>query len=477
MALRPAVTQFSLRAATISRLRPGDRYLYLRGFSSSDVNDDDNDISNNASKRTRVRQKTVTLDDFFENLGSTATARTDISSSARRRRILKGANNDVMDDVPKSARKSSLVDTLSNLQQSPPVSEGSSSLSEMSSFFDEINKVVAEKAKIENPKSAGPEPAVNQTPSQQPSILDLMSPVAKKRSDKAFDEDSYDQYMELLESIFEEPRFLRRRDRTKATDDEIQAVFQWLRSEEPTVDYNFTVLEHLNNVENDIPWDNANTKKALKADLDSQREKFLACHGWNSCQQEIATRALYRMGDLCAKRASGAPAEVAWEKLKEASLFGTKSHHIIQTYLYIISTFSTSSYSSTFSSNISFMDFLDEKEEEDENSQDLEKRTEMDTVDEKDTAEEVAILHDILFGPSEQSTAIRVRKLVSQRRAAEAETLLDGNAVRIHKHLLRSFNNSPQHSQVFFANSPFRRKSFVFEPTNPSFVVTWKIRT
>ena len=51
------------------------------------------------------------------------------------------------------------------------------------------------------------------------------------------------------------------------------------------------------------------------------------------------------------------------------------------------------------------------------------------TEDTIDVASEVALCHDFLYDPSEQSTSIRVRMLVSQGRAKDAERLLDMNTV------------------------------------------------
>jgi hypothetical protein len=171
-------------------------------------------------------------------------------------------------------------------------------------------------------------------------------------------------------------------------------------------------------------WNEEQFRIDLEGEIMAQKEKFQQQQGWNKAQYYLATRALQRLGNICAKKASGPPAEVAWEKLKEAGF--CLRQEIVQNFLYVISTFSANSYS-TFSTKGSVLDFL-EKNAEDE-SKNSAKDEPLEEEVGSDLATEVALLHDILFGASEASTSIRVRKLVSQRRAAEAEMLLDSNMV------------------------------------------------
>ena len=137
---------------------------------------------------------------------------------------------------------------------------------------------------------------------------------------------------------------------------------------------------------------------------------------------------LLNMGALCVKRATSPPLEIAWQKLKEAGYPMDKKS--LNNFLYVSSTFSTRPMETLFRKGGSVLDLLDGIDGKSEEIKDSAEETIPDENEKKiDLASEIAMCHDLLFEPSEQSTSIRVRTLVSQGKAKEAENVLNKNAV------------------------------------------------
>jgi len=421
-----------------------------------------NPVSRTTTGRSRPRSQppvksTTAMDDFFARLGTNTLNQDRRSSVTKRRNEIRPSTTDNknsiggVDSSMKPTISSSLSSTLKGLSSSSSTTttttrkeESSTKLAEMSSFFDEINRVVAENKKKEVSAMKGGMTTSTLIGSKKsnetitpPSILDLMPPDMGIRGPNAFDEQSHDEYIEILDTIIEEPKLVQRKALIRLDKDQLQSVMEWLRSEEPVVDYHFPVLAKVietSNGRNDNQWDDEQQlRKNLRREIQIQQDKFREKQGWNNSQYEVATRVLHRMGNICSKKASGLPAEIAWEKLKEMGYCNRQD--IIQNYLYVLSTFATTT-STTFStsSSGSVLDFLDttvaqeEKEGPQTSPKQPEEPSEQQTM-EDDAVTEIALLHDILFGASEASTSIRVRKLVSLKRPAEAEALLDKNAV------------------------------------------------
>ena len=148
-------------------------------------------------------------------------------------------------------------------------------------------------------------------------------------------------------------------------------------------------------------------------------------HKWDEKQYEIAVGALKAVGALCAKNATASPLDVAWCKLKEAGYKMDKE--TLHVCLYVSSTFSSRSARSLVPSNgrsvLDFLDGIESKPEPEEKSELVEENDSIDVM------LEVALCHDLLFEPSEQSLSIRVRKLVSLGEPRKAEVLLDSSFV------------------------------------------------
>jgi hypothetical protein len=341
----------------------------------------------------------------------------------------------------------------------------------MSSFFDEVNAIVAKnKAKAaaekEHQSPSSPHSSNSSPPSSsRVSVVDILPPsstttttTTTERSIDAYDEYSYDKYYDLLGETMDGPRFLRKNTRSPLDDDQAASVIQWLQAEEPVVPINLPTLQSAwkkgNNSDNDNDNEDSttssqDTSKRFRNELLNQRNLLMEHYGWNDKQYSVAVGALTNMGNLCAKRATGPPLEVAWPKLKEAGYRMDKD--TLHVFLYVSSTFSSLSSSrynqkTTRNRKHSVGSFLDDISNYNSPSTTIHSTTKNKSVvsnhpntskaDEEeddwiDVTTEVALCHDILFEPTEQSTSIRVRMLVSQGKAKEAEILLDSSMVSL----------------------------------------------
>jgi hypothetical protein len=262
------------------------------------------------------------------------------------------------------------------------------------------------------------------SPPTQRSIFDTF-PVHKPRSPNAYEEEAFDQYCEVLKQTMDNKKFLRGHTSKPLAGEKAQAVIDWLMSAEPTLECNLPLLdkaikEGLSDEELSEATD------VLRRELKSQQDTFKDHHGWDTEQYRIAVGALRNMGGICARNASAPPLDVAWQKLKEVGYKMDKES--LNNFLYVSSTFSIRSAPSYGSKRGSVLDFLgggggyDLQDETEDETEESPKET-------ADVAAEVALCHDFLFEPSEQSVSIRVRMLVAQGNARAAETLLDQNSV------------------------------------------------
>ena len=199
---------------------------------------------------------------------------------------------------------------------------------------------------------------------------------------------------------------------------------------------------------------NTSRSKRFRKELDDQRKRFIDEMGWTNKQYEVANGALVYLGTICAQTCAAKPLDVAWSKLKETGYL-MNNKDLLHNYLYVSSTFSlpkrktmmsssTTSNSGLFGDNDGFMgdkrvdgrnkssfsvlDFLNETRSSNNTNGEI---RDNDEEEEIDVSAEVALVHDFLHEPTEQSTAIHVRRLVSLGKANEAERLLDTLMVRI----------------------------------------------
>lgn len=253
----------------------------------------------------------------------------------------------------------------------------------------------------------------------------------RHRSPNAFPKESVDQYWEILEPVLLAPQ-AQKKNTSKPIPDEVAAMaFEWLRSEEPAVDIVLPSFERALSGGGE-PLQSGKShqaKEAFLAEVMRQRENFCETMGFTEEQAKMAEGALFQVTNMCAKHAKGLPMDVIWHKVKESGICYKKFLHNM---LYVSATFSTTSLSARrkrqskfghLTGTASILDALDPLPEVE--SPDMADESGMSFVDMTD---EIAIYHDLLYTPTEQSINVRVKLLVAQGKAKDAENLLDANA-------------------------------------------------
>jgi hypothetical protein len=418
-----------------------------------------NDFKN--KNNSNNKGKKLSMDEFFANLSKSKTK--DASLAGR------GSIGRQNADRPKSQEPSSIQAHHDTMERHLPTGLGRRGTSppraDMRSFFDEVTALVEKSKALQgniidssvNPRELSSLPPTDSTsqddatatespisqPKQtgRPSIFDMLPPPAKKRGPDAYEEEAFSQYSELLDTAMESPKFFRRHTKKPLTGAAAESVIAWLRAEEPVVRCNLPRLQRA--MEGGVEPQHMRTGEKstqefdlclpFRIELSEQQEKFMDHQGWTKRQYDIAVSVLANMGEMCAHRATGPPLDIAWQKLKEAGYKMDKN--ILHTYLYVSSTFSLRSARrlSSVRSVRSVLDFLDgigSSGTSEYSQETIEPDEEKDKEDEGiHVAVEAAYVHDMLFEPTEQSTIIRVRALVSQGKAKEAEWLLDSSIV------------------------------------------------
>lgn len=131
----------------------------------------------------------------------------------------------------------------------------------------------------------------------------------------------------------------------------------------------------------------------LQTQIETQKQTFLTTCHLTQRQINLVVRALTYLGDYCAKTSVYRPLLIAWDKLMEMGVVPAKQ--ALSTYLYVLSSSTTE----------------DGGEEEGE-------------YNAKAIPEEVAILHDILHQPTENTITLRIKGLVEKGDAEAAEALI-----------------------------------------------------
>ncbi|KAG7360143.1 protein-only RNase P [Nitzschia inconspicua] len=371
----------------------------------------------------KKKKKRLTLDEFFDNLskqqekqksqnGATPFNEAQISRSLRR---------------PSSLYSEPTTSSQGDASENEKKSSASTPRTDMASFFEQVDALVAKNRQLKAEQNgASPLLPFYKEKSDDDPIFDLLSPSKPK-----YDNTPHGKFLEMLDSMLEDPKFLRQHTSNPLTDEDAKPVIEWLKSTDTSVDISLDMLrEALREGNNGSPSesssDTVDSKNLFAGQLHQQRETFMKHHGWTKKQYDVASNALVRVGSLCAKLSTAPPLEVAWQKLKEAGCRMDQS--VLHNYLYVSSTFSLPSarrLSSlptrlTRNSGGSVLDFLDGLSGEPSPGTE-------ETNDSIDVAAEVALCHDFLFEPSEQTLMIHVRVLVSQGRPNEAEKLLEAS--------------------------------------------------
>jgi hypothetical protein len=257
------------------------------------------------------------------------------------------------------------------------------------------------------------------------SIPDPPSP----RDPSAFDKTASEQYLELLNPILKDDKF-RKLHTTKPIPLEVaEPVMAWLQKEEPAVLYDLPALKEalqagvtvLDKGDHGVASTDTTTgSTTLDGQLQLQRDRFCEEMGFSLKQWLNAQGALYQLTNHCSRQAAGLPTTIIWEKVKEA---GFRDKGLLNNLLYISSTFSVGNrrkrtrYARLV--GLSILDIIDDA------AKDRDAQEEEEEEDVVDTTDEIAIYHDLLYEPTEQSVNVRIKLLVAQGNAKQAERLID----------------------------------------------------
>jgi hypothetical protein len=376
------------------------------------------DDSTTSPTPNRRRWEKMTFEEFFAHMRETRKGHE--GKKAEQEVNIKPTITSVASD-PQNDDEATITDTTSKR-----------GASDIISFFDELDAIVEKRKKKSSTSTQekGPSPlSINRRKKDEYGRM----PVAglfeakteiKPRSPDAFDEEAFEKYLELLDTVIEGNRFVGSKKK-RISEEQLQEVLDWLMAEEPVVSFKYPLLERA--IKNEISdFASERSSESFRSELREQNETFMTDRGWSVEQVHTAVAVLKNIGGLCAKYAAAPPIEVAWHKLKE---IGYKMDtDMLHNYLYVTSTFflksSDPSSSKKGSSILSFFVGNEDSKKLEEIKEGKEEDT-TSTEDFVDVAAEVASWHDLLYEPTEQSMSIRVRSLVTSGQPREAEELLE----------------------------------------------------
>ena len=254
----------------------------------------------------------------------------------------------------------------------------------------------------------------------------------------AYDTSSFQKYIEYLNLVIEndvDRKFLRHHTTNPIPKESSEKVLCWLRSGEPQVLLNLPSLrkaldEGLSPIQQTTPDSGQKILKdrhtaAFRAEVKAQHDRFCEHLGWDEMQKKLAQSILFTVANRCAKEVLGLPVQVIWEKVKEAGVVADK--RLLQVLLYVSATSSTGSLQKSAANGRllganSIMDILSKVNHDYAASSP--NRDAPDANGAFDQVDEIALCHDLLFEPTEQTINIRSKLLVSQGKAVEADELL-----------------------------------------------------
>jgi hypothetical protein len=359
----------------------------------------------------------------------------DKQTASATRLIRNEDNSDVTDGTTPST--SSLVNEIERMQRKASTLTTSNSNLSTATTTNEKSQTVLKGGSLSKllepigrkPLSRGPSNIPLRTESSLFDVFQVPPPpqiqvAASKRSPNAYPLEAVKQYYEILEPIILSEKFCKKHTSSPISDAQAKPVLEWLKLDEPIILYDLPTYQAA--LKGEIqPHEKMEARKNLQKELAEQHQRFCKHLGIADRLPQLASSGLYVSTSMCARYGKGLPVEVIWEKMKEA---GICQKDFLQNLLYVSATFTTGSARSRrkrrskyghLAGIASILDVLDINETTDSH-EDVSDETDL-----IDITDEIAIFHDLLYEPSEQSINVRVKLLVAQGKAQEAEMLLD----------------------------------------------------
>ena len=224
-----------------------------------------------------------------------------------------------------------------------------------------------------------------------------------------FPKEMFNEYKEAIHNLLEINRGLKREDPK-----DIDIVLSWILNPSRTTNINLTTLQSSNTI---------TTEEDFRKDLNEQHALFLKENTFTMEHYQLATRILNSLGDYCAKRMLLQPIIIGWEKVKESGMILREP--AMNTYLYIVG-------NSILPSSIQNLTSIDDDDDDDD-------VLSKDKSFGDDIIGEVALFHDLLYKPTENSITLRIKTFVSKNQIHDAESLLLSYAQENGQLRLRSY--------------------------------------
>ena len=285
------------------------------------------------------------------------------------------------------------------------------------SILDDVDRIMKEREKerlslsTEKHQSSGKESIFE--------VFKIPDPPSPRDPD-SFDADACEAYAQIIDSIMLKEKFLRRHTRKPIRPEDAAPVIKWLKREKLAIGYDlpeFTKALMMGVKELD---GESNSREQFAREIAKQRKGFIEHTGFTKNQYKMAAGAIVQAANLCAKHKNGQAVAVVWEKMKEAGIADKRALHAL---LHVSSTVVIGNrrrrtrYERLV--DVSILDVLD----------DVDGKSESDEAENYvETTDELAVYHDLLHEPTEQSVGVRVKLLVAQGKAKEAERLLDSHS-------------------------------------------------
>ncbi len=227
----------------------------------------------------------------------------------------------------------------------------------------------------------------------------------------SFDSTYYDAYAEAMERVITSFRVKQKKD----TEEDLEAAKLFLFSPSRLVKISSAMDTHVSSYSpptasnlSDDSLSPKTVKSSFHDALAHQRDLFIKETQLTQGQRQLAHRALTYMGDYCAKTKTSLPLYVAWEKIKESGI--SPRDHTLSAYLY-----SLTSLESMVDTTTQCNPFTS-----DDNSE----KILISSHGKRDISGEVAIYHDRLYQPTENTASIQIKMFIEQGKLKEAERIL-----------------------------------------------------
>lgn len=304
---------------------------------------------------------------------------------------------------------------------SRPESEGNSDNQNASSLTNSASnsRGIAASDQLDNPGTTAYSP--------KKSIFDVFTvpQPAPMRSENAFEAEAFEAYEAILEDYINNWRDASKEKSALALSKEERAgVDAWMRLDEPKVDIQLPTLTSVGEVDGfvNLEMDGKALKAQAKAELRQQVKVFKEQLCWTAQQYSYATKLIHSLTEFSHVNHKALPVVILWEKMKESGYVRKKSIGVCLSAATSFSGGILSRNRSSLSNRSRLLAMLDSKETHtgSENAPGI-----VQVHHRSNIPEQLALINDLLYTPTEQSTSVKTRMLISLGDAGNALNLIE----------------------------------------------------